>query len=73
MPGAAPKDDRVVLRCRGRRILTNKHEHGDHQAVVCDETGRELAGPFRKVDEAVAWVQAHSPPRVPQPRRPDQE
>jgi hypothetical protein len=62
-PGAAPKEDRVMLRCRGRRILTNKSQSEPHDAVVTDETGTVLAGPFRNVADAVAWIQARSPSR----------
>lgn len=66
--GAPPKDTRITLRCRGRRILTNNREHEPHDAVVTDEAGRVLAGPFRTVDQAVAWVQAHSPAPIIKPR-----
>lgn len=68
--GAPPKDNRITLRCRGRRILTNHHEQEPHDAVVTDETGRVLAGPFRSVDEAVAWVRARAPPLIIKPRPP---
>jgi hypothetical protein len=51
----------LTLRCRGLRITNNDRQHGPVNAQVGDGE-RLLAGPFDRLDRAVAWIQARRPP-----------
>jgi hypothetical protein len=49
-----------MLRCLGLRITTNNRHHAPVDAEVWDGN-RCLAGPFDRVDQAVAWIKARRP------------
>jgi hypothetical protein len=51
----------LTLRCLGLRITTNDRQHAPVDAEVWDGK-RCLAGPFDRVDQAVAWIKARDQP-----------
>ena len=60
-PPPGPRKPRLLtLRCRGLRITTNDSQHAPVAAQVW-EGDRCLAGPFDRLDQAVAWIAARQP------------